>query len=926
MKKLLTLILLAFAINATSQITEPKINAQTLDGHEASYFLDTLDFAVTTIQHVDAAYAGSITSDGSIKAPFTTIQEGITAASSGDIVLVYPGSYTEHLTITTDSLKIIGYGANQTFLETTVTSGTGIALTDYTTFQGIKFTGDAAGAIIELDANETNVFIKDCIFDITGSNTFGISGGAAGSDSLFVENCTFYTNSGDGAIWLEKTNTNTVIDNNIFYGLDSTSGYAIQTAGIDGARFTNNQIEGFASGIFTHTVTTLSSGTFNVLIEGNTIKDCSKAIRLGHSSMTVDMDSMFVFNNTCYYNSFGIYIENDAQVLSGTFEVTGNTLAENTVNIRNDGTAPAYSANILNGGIQLNGSAMVYGIDMNGGGISTADFRLQSGNTISNPSADDIIFTGRFGSDYYQSLTDIATMDRQHIISGTGKMEGNDPFNTKNQMQGGFFGIQLGEGLAISDIRTLVGSESKATLDRDFSNAASFVVGSYDKVSIRKTAVFAGTAIANKTLLGRDNTATIAQGYNYYAEKSAAGFTSSAIFGSAANTWDYGFDLSAATFNTADFRLQNAATINNIDADTLEFTETVIKLSGVIATNSTLKTITTNQDFVINPNGTGVISVSGTTDYENNVTDDDDIPNLKKVSTLITGEDLDFAGDAGTGDVDLDSQTFTIAGTANEIETAASGQTLTIGLPDDVTIAGDLIVNGGNVKIDGNKQATNLAEFINDDDGALGDSAFYVTALGGGNFSGDVSITGNLDITGALTVAEFTQYISIPSGQATVGGTAPAPTTIGTWRALRFNANAELAFIEFEIPNDWIGTSDMYIKIYGYPTSGDIVQAGEIIEFDAEYRSIAGGEPYDNGTSVTISPTYTQSGVGTDKALIELTVLIDFDNANQPLTKGDVVGIKCFRDVTTSDTYSGDFDVVKWEIQYQANTFPIHQN
>jgi len=196
----------------------------------------------------------------------------------------------------------------------------------------------------------------------------------------------------------------------------------------------------------------------------------------------------------------------------------------------------------------------------------------------------------------------------------------------------------------------------------------------------------------------------------------------------------------------------------------------------------------------------------------------------------------------------------------------------------------------------------------------------------GGLISGDVSITGNLDITGAFTVAEFTQYISIPSGQATVGGTAPAPTTIGTWRALRFNANAELAFIEFEIPNDWIGTSDMTIKIYGYPTAADIVQAGEIIEFDAEYRSIAEGEAYDNGTSVTISPTYTQSGVGTDKALIELTVLIDFDDANQPLTKGDVVGIKCFRDVTTSDTYSGDFDVVKWEIQYQANTFPIHQN
>jgi trimeric autotransporter adhesin len=50
------------------------------------------------------------------------------------------------------------------------------------------------------------------------------------------------------------------------------------------------------------------------------------------------------------------------------------------------------------------------------------------------------------------------------------------------------------------------------------------------------------------------------------------------------------------------------------------------------------------------------------------------------VDAAITAEDLDFAGDTGTGAVDLDSQTFTISGTANEVETSASGQTITIGL------------------------------------------------------------------------------------------------------------------------------------------------------------------------------------------------------------------------------------------------------
>jgi hypothetical protein len=55
------------------------------------------------------------------------------------------------------------------------------------------------------------------------------------------------------------------------------------------------------------------------------------------------------------------------------------------------------------------------------------------------------------------------------------------------------------------------------------------------------------------------------------------------------------------------------------------------------------------------------------------------------VDSVVTAEDLDIAGDTGTGAVDLDSQTFTISGTANEIETSASGQTITIGLPSTIT-------------------------------------------------------------------------------------------------------------------------------------------------------------------------------------------------------------------------------------------------
>ena len=66
------------------------------------------------------------------------------------------------------------------------------------------------------------------------------------------------------------------------------------------------------------------------------------------------------------------------------------------------------------------------------------------------------------------------------------------------------------------------------------------------------------------------------------------------------------------------------------------------------------------------------------------------------LNTAVGSSDLDGAGDSGTFAVDLDTQSLTIAGTTNEIETVASGQTLTIGLPNNVTISGNATI-GGNI-------------------------------------------------------------------------------------------------------------------------------------------------------------------------------------------------------------------------------------
>ena len=96
----------------------------------------------------------------------------------------------------------------------------------------------------------------------------------------------------------------------------------------------------------------------------------------------------------------------------------------------------------------------------------------------------------------------------------------------------------------------------------------------------------------------------------------------------------------------------------------------------------------------ITVDSSGNVTLTGTLTLASDPTANLHAATKQYVDAQITSQDLDVAGDTGTGAIDLDSQSLTIAGTTNEIETSASGQTITVGLPNDVTIGNDLIVTG----------------------------------------------------------------------------------------------------------------------------------------------------------------------------------------------------------------------------------------
>jgi len=168
----------------------------------------------------------------------------------------------------------------------------------------------------------------------------------------------------------------------------------------------------------------------------------------------------------------------------------------------------------------------------------------------------------------------------------------------------------------------------------------------------------------------------------------------------------------------------------------------------------------------------------------------------------------------------------------------------------------------------------------------------------------------------------LSRCVRLNSSQAEHGGTAPDATTLVNTRGLAFDANVELVFLNFKIPTDWDGISNIMLKICWYPESGDALLLNETCKFDISYNSVALTETVDNGAEKAETVTYTEAGnPGTDKLHIHSNITLAYDDGDQPLTADNDLFIKFNRDFN-GDTYAGDAVVLYWELCYTSNAIP----
>jgi len=183
------------------------------------------------------------------------------------------------------------------------------------------------------------------------------------------------------------------------------------------------------------------------------------------------------------------------------------------------------------------------------------------------------------------------------------------------------------------------------------------------------------------------------------------------------------------------------------------------------------------------------------------------------VDATRTGIALTFDADTGSGTIDLDEETFTIEGTANEVYTIGLGNTVTVGLDTNVTIPNNLTVSN-------------------------------FTQL-----SGLTTITGQLGVTGITT----TQFLDV--------------TGVGTVQTLGVTGVATAQFLEVTgvstIATLGVSgvTTTQFLEVTGVSTfQGDVSLGLGVTVFNGTFEN-------SNLTGVTTVQTLGVSGVTTTQFL-----------------------------------------------------------
>jgi hypothetical protein len=293
------------------------------------------------------------------------------------------------------------------------------------------------------------------------------------------------------------------------------------------------------------------------------------------------------------------------------------------------------------------------------------------------------------------------------------------------------------------------------------------------------------------------------------------------------------------------------------------------------------------------------------------------------VDSQVTAQDLDFQGDSGGAlAVDLDSQTFTIAG-GTGIDTAGSGQTLTVNIDSTVaTLTGTQTLSGKTLTAPTINAAT-MTGTVTVDSLSFADNTITTNASNANleltaSGTGTVELLSNTNVTGTLTTADITT-----TGTHTVTG--QSDINYVRIKDNKITTNSTNANLELSASGTGVVDVQNAMTTVGQTITGNVVIDGQ---FDIDNISISGNGiiATNSGGGININPNATgQVTIG--GTVVQIPGLMAATDIN--VTSNVLLGADCLitKNVSNADINleaNGTGSVYVDEIRIKNNNITTH--
>lgn len=353
---------------------------------------------------------------------YSTIAAALTAATqySNPTIDIYPGVYTQALTISQSGVSLVGQGSGVIVQPTTVSSLTlsgvnvgGAAIDLYgdnevvsgITVDGSKFTGTNLAAGIRVIENGSATIKNNTVENITDAGVnanIGIQvgdslvSGSAGGGTAKVNNNTIFNYAGAGVL-VDGSFSSATVEGNTITGLGTANNgiveYGIQvsnasTSRVQGNTVSENTLLGQAGAPNSPTPTSAGIFVFN---------DSGKNTVVALNSVSMNDDGILIENSNASNCGYGIQVVNNSVTgnygYAGIFVLSSNNVEVSCNNVSNNltynGIALNYSDNVqvnsndvYSNGVSGSGTDGIYDLDGTSNDIVANNSYANTGNGI----------------------------------------------------------------------------------------------------------------------------------------------------------------------------------------------------------------------------------------------------------------------------------------------------------------------------------------------------------------------------------------------------------------------------------------------------------------------------------------------------------------------------------------------------------------